>query len=193
MSKRFTIYLALISVVAIIIINPFGLFGFQGLSSPSKCRQIEALTYIGIINRAQQAYFLEKNKFTDTLSDIGLGIASQSKDYDYSISVNADSVFNYGRSRLGAAPTCESKCTLGIPNPFYDSRIGRCRHQYPICLQEIQICTVRNYVGVVYLKKPNNSDSPTNAILCESKDKEISQPIWQNGEYVCGQNSEQIK
>jgi competence protein ComGC len=161
----------------------------------AKCRQVEALTYVGSMNRAQQDYFLEKNKFTESLSDLsdlGLRIASQTMNYTYSISKDANGVFNYGKLRFGAEPTCESKCSLGIP--YFFSKPGfNCPPQYLVCFNQRQVCSVSSYAGAVYLKKSNSSDFSTYSILCKSKDKEISQPIWQNGEYICGQNSEQIK
>ena len=45
----------------------------------------EAKTYVGSLNRAQQAYFLENGRFTNSITDLGLGISSETKNYSYSI------------------------------------------------------------------------------------------------------------
>jgi type IV pilus assembly protein PilA len=49
---------------------------------------------IGSLNRAQQAYFLENDSFATTVVDVGIGIKTQSVNYNYTISgregTNAD-------------------------------------------------------------------------------------------------------
>jgi type IV pilus assembly protein PilA len=52
------------------------------LSQSNKARESEAKTYIGAINRAQQAYFLEKGTF-GYITNLELGI-SNSANYTYS-------------------------------------------------------------------------------------------------------------
>ncbi|MEH2195449.1 MAG: type IV pilin-like G/H family protein [Nostoc sp.] len=48
-------------------------------------KQSEAKTYVGSMNRAQQAFFLENNQFTSDLEKLGLGIKSNTENYAYSI------------------------------------------------------------------------------------------------------------
>jgi len=50
------------------------------------------------MNRAQQAYFLEESKFTDTIAELGLGISTETENYTYSIHTNYLSVINYAIS-----------------------------------------------------------------------------------------------
>jgi hypothetical protein len=51
----------------------------------ARAKQSEAKTYVGSLVRSQQAYLLEHNKFTDSITDLGLGIASETDNYSYSI------------------------------------------------------------------------------------------------------------
>ncbi|WP_019501504.1 type IV pilin-like G/H family protein [Pseudanabaena sp. PCC 6802] len=49
--------------------------------------QAEGKTYIGSLNRASQAYFLEKNSFTDDIDQLGIGISKETRNYSYSLVV----------------------------------------------------------------------------------------------------------
>jgi serine/threonine protein kinase len=64
-----------------------------------KAKQAEARQNIGAMNRAQQAYFLEENTFTNSIEKLGIGIRAQTVNYDYSIQATPKAVFNYGVSR----------------------------------------------------------------------------------------------
>lgn len=57
------------------------------ISSAALAKQTEAKTYIGAINRGHQAFFLEKEYFTNKLKDLGLGIGAESENYKYQIVV----------------------------------------------------------------------------------------------------------
>ena len=50
-----------------------------------QARQIAARNYIGSMNRAQQAYFIENNRLTSKLNDLGIGIKPETENYSYSI------------------------------------------------------------------------------------------------------------
>jgi type II secretory pathway pseudopilin PulG len=68
-------------------------------SKVSKIKQAEGKQNIGTLNRAQQAYFLEKNTFTNSIDKLGVGIKTQTENYNYSIRATPKAVFNYGISR----------------------------------------------------------------------------------------------
>jgi type IV pilus assembly protein PilA len=51
----------------------------------NEARESEAKQYVGSINRAQQAYYLESSTFTDDLDKLGLGISSETTNYIYDI------------------------------------------------------------------------------------------------------------
>ena len=53
----------------------------------SSCRRnnVEARNNLGALNRTQQAYFLDYQKFTYTLDELGMGIPTETSDYHYRI------------------------------------------------------------------------------------------------------------
>ncbi|NER38000.1 MAG: hypothetical protein F6J93_29240 [Oscillatoria sp. SIO1A7] len=51
----------------------------------NKARQAEARNYLGAMNRAQQAYHLEQNRFTNSLSELGIGIRQETENYSYGL------------------------------------------------------------------------------------------------------------
>jgi type II secretory pathway pseudopilin PulG len=55
------------------------------LNQAAKAKQARALKYIGVINRAQQAYFLEHDDFAPSIAV--LGIAGQDNDNNYTYSI----------------------------------------------------------------------------------------------------------
>lgn len=80
------------------------------LSCTNKAKQAEARQNVGAMNRAQQAYFLEKNNFSNSLSSLGVGIKPQTENYQYLPRATANQAFNYGISRKG---TPNSKSYVG--------------------------------------------------------------------------------
>jgi type IV pilus assembly protein PilA len=78
-SDGFTLIELLVVIVIIGLLSAIALPTF--LNFAGKAKQSEALTYVGSINRGQQAYYLEKNVF-GYLSNLELGI-SNSIHYTY--------------------------------------------------------------------------------------------------------------
>ncbi|MFP4100133.1 type IV pilin-like G/H family protein [Coleofasciculus sp.] len=72
---------------------------FWAFGDSSKIKQSEAKQYIGSMNRAQQAYFLEEGNFTDNIGELGLGISTETTNYTYLTSATLLSSINYGVSR----------------------------------------------------------------------------------------------
>jgi hypothetical protein len=64
-----------------------------------KGKQAEARQNVGSMNRAQQAYFLESNEFADSIQELGIGIRTQTQNYQYSIRATPLAVFNYATPR----------------------------------------------------------------------------------------------
>jgi prepilin-type N-terminal cleavage/methylation domain-containing protein len=85
----FTLIELLVVIIIIGILAAVALPSF--LSQANKARQSEAKTYIGSMNRAQQAYYIENGTFAfnSKFSQLGLGIDDQTKNYAYSISPTA--------------------------------------------------------------------------------------------------------
>ncbi len=152
----------------------------------SACRWLERVTYIHSMNRAQQAYFFENGSFAKSLRELDL--PEKTSSFTYKTVPTSKGVFNYA-TYLGNNKMCRSKCVLGVPNFQED----RCGNNYFICFQQEEICDNYNHVGVVYLRKLQNSTIITEQIICKSNPEINSSPVWQNGGYVCGLNSELVK
>jgi len=81
-NSGFTLIELLVVIIIIGILSAIALPSF--LNQANKAKQSEAKTYVGSMNRAQQAYYLEKGEFTDGLGDLGLGIRPTTDNYVYS-------------------------------------------------------------------------------------------------------------
>jgi len=82
------------------------------LSNTGRARQAEAKSNIGIINRSQQAYYLEKNEFASSLPELGLDIPSTTNNYQYTLSKTDDSSPERGAA-VSARPLGTYKAYLG--------------------------------------------------------------------------------
>jgi len=51
----------------------------------TRARESEAKQYLGAINRAEQAFYLEENRFTTDLDELGIGISDETSNYRYRI------------------------------------------------------------------------------------------------------------
>ena len=81
----FTLIELLVVIIIIGILSAIALPSF--LNQANKARQSEAKTYVGSMNRAQQAYYMENGEFTDGLASLGLGVRSTTDNYSYTITV----------------------------------------------------------------------------------------------------------
>ncbi len=90
-------------LIIIIILSIVGIgvtiFLPSAISCGSKATSAEAKNTIGAINRGQQAYYYEKNKFVKTLEELKIGISRQSKNYNYSIQTKENIAYIYGTAR----------------------------------------------------------------------------------------------
>ena len=88
----------LIIVLMIIgILSAIALPSFLGCSN--KAKQSEAKQYISSMNRAQQAYFAEKGAFSNSINPLGIGIKTETTNYNYSAIATKNAAFSYGVSR----------------------------------------------------------------------------------------------
>lgn len=83
--RGFTFIDLLVVLIHIGILSSVALPTF--LSQATKAKESEARQYVGSMNRAQQAYYLEKNLFatSNNFSDLGLGIPQTTQNYSYTI------------------------------------------------------------------------------------------------------------
>jgi type IV pilus assembly protein PilA len=80
----FTLIELLVVIIIIGILSAIALPSF--LNQANKARQSEAKTYVGSMNRAQQAYYLENAKFiiaTTNFEQLALGVSTSTTNYNY--------------------------------------------------------------------------------------------------------------
>lgn len=82
-TSGFTLIEVLVSIVILAILAAIALPAF--LSQARRAQQGEALTYVGAINRAQQAYRLDSRTFATSINQLGIGILEDTSFYQYSI------------------------------------------------------------------------------------------------------------
>jgi len=81
----FTLIELLVVIIIIGILAAIALPSF--LNQANKAKQAEAKTYLGSINRAQQAVYLEAGSFTTEISELRLGIRSITENYNYELAI----------------------------------------------------------------------------------------------------------
>ncbi|MBD2100108.1 type IV pilin-like G/H family protein [Leptolyngbya sp. FACHB-261] len=88
-SEGFTLIELLVVIIIIGILSAIALPSF--LNQANRARQSEARTYVGSMNRAQQAYRLENTAFAPDISTLSVGINSNTVYYTYSVTPNVAS------------------------------------------------------------------------------------------------------
>jgi type IV pilus assembly protein PilA len=125
------------------------------LSCTNKIVLAEAKQNIGVLNRSQQAYFLDNNTFANSIAALDIGIRTQTRNYNYSMRATKTAAFNYAIAR--------SDYTYQTVN------LGRFQWQRRTNRE------IKSYVGGVFAvpattlePKADKSETVTLAIACEA-------------------------
>ena len=113
-NEGFTLIELLVVIIIIGILSAIALPSF--LNQANKAKQSEAKTVIGTMNRAQQAYYMENGGFAASgdFGNLGLGVATQTDNYKYSITVTGTSgVSNQARPDRDAIKAYVGGVSLG--------------------------------------------------------------------------------
>jgi serine/threonine protein kinase len=153
------VIVALLAILAIIALPP------STFTMVSKAKQAEGKQNIGALNRAQQAYYLENNAFTNSIEKLGIGIKTQTENYKYSIRATPKAIFNYGVAR----------------NNTIKSYVGGV---FAVPAKEIPNS-----------KSSSQDEILTLSIVCETNSRGSSrpaEPIYKNGELACGSGTREL-
>jgi type II secretion system protein G len=111
----FTLIELLVVIIIIGILSAIALPSF--LNQANRARQSEAVTYVGSVNRAQQAYRLENPVFSDAIPLLGLGIQETTDFYAYAV-VSANT------QQAGVSATPSDDVLLGYMGAAYVTTDG---------------------------------------------------------------------
>ena len=135
--KGFTLIELLVVIIIIGILAAIALPSF--LNQSNKAKQSEAKTYVGTLNKGQQAYYTEKSQFGSNIDILGIGVKSDTVNYTYS-----------------------STRTV-------DNTAGNVSNNNSLSLGTSKVIALRGYAGRVQLNVVSTTSDVTSlAILCEA-------------------------
>ncbi len=141
-SSGFTFIELLVVIFIVGILAAIALPSLMLSGCANKGKQSEARTYVGTLNKGEQAYYTEKSEFGTDIAILGVGIRTASINYNYHIKV-----INKGTNSVAIGYS-----TLTPTSEKSDKKI-------------------KNYVGYVSLIPAGggSTDVTSVAILCEQK------------------------
>ena len=156
--EGFTLIELLVVIIIIGILSAIALPSF--LNQANKARESEAKQYTGSMNRAQQAHFLERVKFTTNFGDLGLGISTDTTNYSYSMAS-----FSAADTIHMTAPNTANAIGDGAASTALELNAGVANLAQPK-----NTTTLRAFIGAVDIKTITAGEgSTTVAILCQSQ------------------------
>ncbi|MEQ9554043.1 MAG: type IV pilin-like G/H family protein [Coleofasciculus sp. G3-WIS-01] len=155
-NEGFTLIELLVVIIIIGILSAIALPSF--LNQANKAKESEAKQYVGSMNRAEQAFYLEKNGFSTTISDLGLGIKTETANYTY---------------KIGNDGADENPAGSGYYNQVAPNAMSR-------------VDTLRSYIGSVATgstdPNANSGETTTLAVLCQTK--QPGQQVAERGPFI---------
>jgi type IV pilus assembly protein PilA len=91
--EGFTLIELLVVVIIIGVLAAIALPSLLG--QVNKAKQAEAKNNVGAVNRAQQAFYLEYQKFATNISELQVGIKSQTENFIYSFAADTTAALNW--------------------------------------------------------------------------------------------------
>ncbi|MEG4842498.1 type IV pilin-like G/H family protein [Microcoleus sp. B9-D4] len=82
-----------------IIVGAIALPSFIGCGGGNKAKLSEAKQYVSSMNKGQQAIYVEDGAFSNSVNALGLGIKTQTTNYNYSTISTKNAAFSYGVAR----------------------------------------------------------------------------------------------
>lgn len=142
----FTLIELLVVIIIIGILSAIALPAF--LNQANKAKQSEAKTYVGSMNRAQQARYMEKGAFAGSAAadfgSLGLGISQATTNYNYAIKDGG------GTAAAGTTPASITTFVTNQAKPITNS--------------------IKAYIGGVQQGNVTaTSEATTLVVLCEAK------------------------
>ena len=156
--EGFTLIELLVVIIIIGILSAIALPSF--LNQANKARESEAKQYVGSMNRAQQAVFLEKTTFTTDFGNLGLGIASNTTNYSYAM------------GSPSGADAFDVTAASGANAALVTNAITYIKAAVVSTGSPKQTDTLRSYIGVVDVgteQAGTAGAATTTAILCQKK------------------------
>lgn len=145
------------------------------LSKTDKARQVEARNNIGRINRAQQAYYIEKGFFADSFEKLGLRIPPETANYRYQITYPcppANLPFKGPFQNQNGKAFPSDRCGGAIVREFRGSKPAPPESQElsAVVTATPKLPNLKAYTGAAWTEMDTaTSESTTRAILCESE------------------------
>lgn len=110
------------------------------LSQANKAKQVEARNNVGAMNRAQQAFYLEKGRF-GAYADLGVGIQTETTNYAYTFNPAAPAVGGTGLAIIATTRTNGLKPYTGLVWSEVDAATSQSTTRALLCEEKLPKAT----------------------------------------------------